>query len=302
MCGVGDQLLLACGDGCHDFGVFLPALLALYPDIDQKLRIAGHQFIQLRCFLAGLHEGTKYLRGGDESVTGGGKVAEDDVTGLLAADIMTVGPHILKDIAVTDAGDFYLYTGLLQCLMEADIGHDGAYYGIVFQGSGCLHSQGADDEDVVAVEDIALFIYAEAAVSIAVVGNTDIGTVFLDSRLQTLQMGGAAAVVDIYSVRSFAYYFQRAAQLLQQTRHYSTGCAVGTVKDYTEAVKTAGSGAAEVADIALYQLRAEVNKAHFFAVAAGEVILLLDGGYQLFNFILYGIRQLVAVTAEEFMC
>ena len=51
---------------------------------------------------------------------------------------------------------------------------------------------------------------------VAVMGNTDVGSVFLHGSLQPLQMSGAAFVVDIYAVGSLADDPQRAAQFLQE--------------------------------------------------------------------------------------
>ena len=52
--------------------------------------------------LARLHEHGQHLQRGDQPVAGGGVVAEDDVAGLLAAEIVAVGAHALDHVAVAD--------------------------------------------------------------------------------------------------------------------------------------------------------------------------------------------------------
>ena len=53
---------------------------------------------------------------------------------------------------------------------------------------------------MVAGDDVALFIHAEAAVGVAVVGKADVEVVLDDELLQTLNVGGAGVQVDVQAV------------------------------------------------------------------------------------------------------
>lgn len=53
---------------------------------------------------------------------------------------------------------------------------------------------------MVAVQDFAFFIDEETAVSVAVVGNAAVSAFFYYFFLQGFDMGGAAAVIDVYAV------------------------------------------------------------------------------------------------------
>ena len=55
-----------------------------------------------------------------------------------------------------------------------------------------LHVAAVNVQDVVAGDDVALLIHAEAAVGVAVVGKADVEVVLDDELLQTLNVGGAA--------------------------------------------------------------------------------------------------------------
>lgn len=53
---------------------------------------------------------------------------------------------------------------------------------------------------MVSVKDFALFINEEAAVGVAVIGNAAVGAQFHHFFLQRFDVGGAAAVIDVYAV------------------------------------------------------------------------------------------------------
>ena len=53
---------------------------------------------------------------------------------------------------------------------------------------------------MVAGDDVALLIHAEAAVGVAVIGKADVKVVLNDELLQALNVGGAGVQVDIQAV------------------------------------------------------------------------------------------------------
>ena len=83
---------------------------------------------------------------------------------------------------------------------EQKVGYDRGNDGIGQQLAALLHVAAVDVQDVVAGDDIALFIHAQAAISIAVIGKANIQPLLNYELLQTLDMGGTCIVVDIQSV------------------------------------------------------------------------------------------------------
>ena len=66
-----------------------------------------------------------------------------------------------------------------------------------------LHQlQSANQHNLVAVHSLAVFVNYQAAVGVAVIGDTYMSANLDNLLLQSLQMSGAAAVVDVDAVRS----------------------------------------------------------------------------------------------------
>ena len=83
---------------------------------------------------------------------------------------------------------------------EQKVGYDRGNDGIGQQLAALLHVAAVDVQDVVAGDDVALFIHAQAAVSIAIVGKAHVQMVLDHELLQALDVGGARIVVDIGAV------------------------------------------------------------------------------------------------------
>ena len=80
------------------------------------------------------------------------------------------------------------------------VGYDRGNDGIDQQLAALFHVAAVDVQDVVAGDDIALFIHAQAAISIAVIGKANIQPLLNYELLQTLDMGGASIVVDVQAI------------------------------------------------------------------------------------------------------
>ena len=87
------------------------------------------------------------------------------MAGLLAAELDAVGAHSSGDIAVADRGDFNFDIVILSPVEEALVGHDGDGEAVEAEIAG------EESEDLVAVDEIALFIYHNTAIAVAVVGD-----------------------------------------------------------------------------------------------------------------------------------
>ncbi len=183
--------------------------------------------------------------------------------------------------------------------MEADIGHNGGNNGVVLQSTIGNHFLGTHYQHVVAVNDISLFIYAKAAVSITIMGNTEVSSQLQYLCLQYIQMGGATVVVDIYPVWLVVDNGYICPQMLQNGGHGLKSRTVGTVQNNLHALEILLGGRQYKLDIFLYQIMAVLHSTHLRTYSTLEVILYLNGMDDVFQLILHSIRQLVAVATKE---
>ena len=90
-------------DGGADIGVF-ERFAALVADVLEHLRQRVEAVADLGYRLALLLHHRQHLQRGDEAVARGGVVRQDDVAGLLAAEVVAVLAHLLEHVAVADRG------------------------------------------------------------------------------------------------------------------------------------------------------------------------------------------------------
>ena len=187
-------------DGGLHIGVILRGLLVGDLDVLQHLRIDLQRCGQLaHRLLLGQHD-LHHLQARQDAVAGAGVLGEDDVAALLAADAAAVFGHVLINILVTDGSLGVANTLLVERLVQTEVGHDGGDDGVHQQLAALLHVAAVNVQDVVAGDDVALFIHAEAAVGVAVVGKADVEVVLYNELLQTLNVGGAGVQVDVQAV------------------------------------------------------------------------------------------------------
>jgi len=187
-------------DGGLHIGVILRGLLVGDLDVLQHLRIDLQRCGQLaHRLLLGQHD-LHHLQARQDAVAGAGVLGEDDVAALLAADAAAVFGHVLINILVTDGSLGVADALLVERLVQTEVGHDGGDDGVHQQLAALFHIAGVNVQDVVAGDDVALLIHAEAAVGVAVVGKADVKVVLHNELLQTLNVGGAGVQVDIQAV------------------------------------------------------------------------------------------------------
>ena len=96
--------------------------------------------------------------------------------------------HVFEHIAITYLRDLRTPARFLDRLVKADVRHDRRHDGIPRERSLLHHVLGTHDEDVVAVDDLALLIHTQAAVSISVVRDADIRAIRKHHFLQRFKM------------------------------------------------------------------------------------------------------------------
>ena len=105
--------------------------------------------------------------------------------------------HVFVNVLVANSGLCILYAYLVKSSVQTEVGHYRGNDGIIDELSALLHVSSVDIEYVVACDDISLFINAETAVSVSVIGKARVQSLFHNELLEVLDMCGACVVVDI---------------------------------------------------------------------------------------------------------
>ena len=172
----------------NDRGVIERGVLVVDLHIRELLRILAHRCGQLgERFLAVEHD-LHELDGRQKSVTSIGIFAENNVPGLFAADQVSVGAHILRDVFIADGRLFIADARLIERLIQAEVGHNRRNDLGIAEAALGLHIARADIEDLVAVDDRAVFVHGQAAVSVAIEGKAHVQPVETDVLLQVFDM------------------------------------------------------------------------------------------------------------------
>ena len=116
---------------------------------------------------------------------------------LLTTDTAAVLRHVLIDILVAHGGLSITDALFVKGLIQTKVGHDGRDHRIGQQLAALFHIAAIDIQNMVAGDDIAFFVHAQAAIRIAIIGKTDIQALFHNKLLQTLDVGRSSVQVDV---------------------------------------------------------------------------------------------------------
>src|SRR5690606_28262976 len=113
-----------------------------------------------------------------------------------------------------------------------------------------------------AVDLLAGVVDGQAAVGVAVVGDAEGGPVLHDGGLEPVEVGGAAAVVDVQPVRLGTDGDDLGTGPRERLRRDPGGGAVRLVEDDPQAVQPVRQDADEVGDVRVEALRVVPHAAH----------------------------------------
>lgn len=168
--------------------------------VDELLGILGAAGSQPGGRNAAAAQSLQELQGRQLTVAGGGIFPENGVARLFAADGKAVGEHLLQHMAVAHGGADQVQAVLPAIFVQTQVGHHCGNNGVAGELPLTLQLGGAHGHDLVAVDGLAFFVHQQAAVGVAVEGNAQIIAAGDDALGQGLQVGRAAAVVDIDTV------------------------------------------------------------------------------------------------------
>ena len=200
---------------------------------------------------------------------------------LLPADAGATLLHILVDVLVAHLSLGVVDAQLIQGLVQAEVGHDGGHHRVGHQLAPLLHVAAVDVEDVVAGDDIALFVHAQAAVGVAVVGEAHVQALLHHQFLQTLNVGGAGVEVDIQAVGLCVDDSGVGAQGVKHGLGDVPAGAVGAVQAHLHAPEGIHTQGNQVADVPVAAGDVVHSAADFVLPGEGQLGPLLAKGHQL---------------------
>ena len=104
---------------------------------------------------------------------------------------------------------------------------------------------------MVSCDNIALLVYAEASVSVAVISESDIETFFHDELLQVFDMSRSAVCIDIEAVRFIVNDIGLCAEGIEYTLRYRPCGAVRNVESYLDILEAELGHRDQVSDVAV---------------------------------------------------
>ncbi len=239
------------------------------------------------------------LQGRHQAVAGGGVVRQDDVARLLAADVEALGPHRLEHVAITHGGAFQRQPERSEIPFQSKVAHHRGDQSVAAQVTAQVPRLGDHRHELVAIDDLAIFIDDDDAVGIAVERDADVGPHLLDLGPQRIGRGGTDLVVDVEAVGLDADGEHLGAQFPQRNRRHLVGGAIGAVDHHAQAaeIDVLGQRALGIFDVACLCRFVAMRPADVAAARqlARQVLLhqVLDVGLDL-------VAELVAVWAEQF--
>ena len=173
------------------------------------------------------------------------------MTALLAAQAAAVGHHVFVDVLIAHLGLGVADAQLVEGFVQAEVGHDGGDDGVAQELAPLLHVLAVDVQDVVAGDDVALFVHAQAAVGVAVVGKAHVQPVLYHVALQNLNVGRTRVLVDVVAVGGGIDDVGLGAQGVKNAFCNVPGGTVGAVQANLHALEGIHAQTDEIADVAV---------------------------------------------------
>ena len=208
------------------------------------LGIFFENFFEFAERLAGFDHDAQDLECANDAVARGGVVAEDHMSALLAADIVSIAEHGFDDIAVADLGAEDFSPVGFEGFIEAEVAHDGGNQRAAFKAAALEVIDCCDGHNLVTIDQLTIFVTEQDAVRIAVVGDTDVRLALAGELLDLLWMGASAVGVDVCAVRMVVDDDQVGAEFAQDAGAGLVGGAVRAIERDAERLECEMAGKA----------------------------------------------------------
>jgi len=193
--------------------------------LGQRFENPGH----LARLAAVLNQHGEHLERRDQAVAGGGIVAEHDMAGLLATQVVTALAHALDHVTVADRGAPQIQAEPAQVALQAQVGHHRADDAAALQYLRLLPGMGDQAEDLVAIDQAAALVGHDHTVGVAVERDAEIGAMVEHRLAQRGRRGGTAILVDVETVGLDRHRHHLGAKLVKHRRRDLVGGAVGAI-------------------------------------------------------------------------
>ena len=161
------------------------------------------------------------------------------------------------------------------------------------------HFLGTHYQNMITINDISFFIYAKAAVSITIMGDTKICPKAHYSLLNTVHVGGTAVIINISAIWRIIKNDNIGTKAVKNHWHYLIGCTVGTIQYNLHSVKTLLAGGQDEILVLINVVMTIINITHLCTSGTWEIITSLNLSYDCLQLVLHRIRQFIAIAAEE---
>ena len=220
------------------------------------------------------------------------------MAGLFSSQRCAGGQHLFEDVLVADGGAQHSDPRALERGFQAHVGHGRRHDRGVGQQAASGEVAGREQQDGVAVDDVAVRIGKHGAVGVSVEGNSHRGVVLDDLGGDGRGIERAAVLVDVAAIGRGVSEDDCAGEFREELGRDGAGCAVGAVDDDALAVeREAGDGGEQGANIlgavGFVDGRFEIRGSRFEALRfEATEDLGFDGEFG-------RVGQLVAIGAEE---
>ncbi len=232
----GTEPRLGGGNRAFDAGRFERAAIA-EAHIAQQLRYRLEHPAHLARLPPGLDDRRQDLQRRDQPVAGRRVIAQDDVAGLLAAEIAAKAAHLFDDIAVADPGAVQTDALPGEIMLEAEIRHDRGDQRAAREAV-AMRQLGRDQRhQLIAVENDAALVGDDQPVGVAVERDADVGAPRQHLAPHVFRRQRAAFAVDVEAVGRDRDREHLGAQFPEHGRRDLVGGAMRAIDDDAQPVE-----------------------------------------------------------------
>ncbi len=232
------------------------------------------------------------------AVAGRAVVEHEEVPGLLSAEGVTVGEHLLEHVPVADGRLHGADVVAVHRQAQTEVRHHRGHERVPLELAELLEPDREDAHELVAVDDASERVHGQAPVGVSVEGDAEVGLGLDDEALERFEVRRADAVVDVESVGFGGGDDDLGTGLAQSGGADDRGGTVGAVDDDLETRERAhpvgGDRAHELLRVLVRGGRVAGDPSHLGA--GGTLPVLVEDREDL---VLDGVVELRAAGGEE---
>ena len=189
--------------------------------------------------------------------------------------------HARVNVLVTHIGLFVRDAGLIKCLEQAEVTHNGRDNGTAGQTAMFIEIDTAHVKNQVAVDNVSAFIDRKTAVGISVVSKADVKTLLNNVTTQAVNMGGAAINVDVKAIGIVVDDAHVGAKGVKNRLGDRRGRAVSAVKSDLHALQREVRARDQMGDITVTTLHIVDSRPDCIALSERDIRLTVNIGLNL---------------------